>query len=206
MKVLLINCSPHEHGGTDTALREVAGALEAEGVEAEIFFPGPQPISPCTACGGCGKTGRCVFQDSVNTALEKMETCDGLIVGTPVHYAAPSGIASTFLDRLFYAGARQMRHKPAAGVVCARRAGCTSAFDDLNKYFTISQMPVVSSTYWNMVFGSTPEQARQDKEGMQTMRILGRNMAWLLKCIEAGKSAGIQPPVPEKGARTNFIR
>lgn len=206
MKVLLINCSPHEHGVTDAALREAAAALEAEGVETEVFFPGAKPIQPCTACYGCGKTNRCVFQDSVNIALDKMESCDGLIVGTPVHYAAISGIASAFLDRMFMSGGSTMRHKPAAGVVCSRRAGCTSAFDELNKYFTISQMPVVSSQYWNMVFGKTADNARRDEEGMQTMRTLGRNMAWLLKCIEAGKAAGIQPPAPEKIIRTDFIR
>lgn len=206
MKVLLINCSPHEHGTTSAALEEVANTLHADGVETELFFPGTAPIQPCTACGGCGKTGRCVHHDGVNEAIEKMQTCDGLIIGTSVHYAATTGIASAFLDRLFFAGGKVMFHKPAAGVVCCRRAGAVPAFDELNKYFTISQMPVVSSQYWNIVFGHDRESARRDEEGMQTMRTLGHNMAWLLKCIEAGKSQGVMPPTPEKIIRTNFIR
>lgn len=206
MKVLLINCSPHEHGTTSAALEAVAETLRADGVETELFFPGSGSVQPCMACGACKKTGRCVRDDCVNEAIEKMAHCDGLVVGTPVHYAAASGIASVFLDRLFYAGGKAMRHKPAAGVICCRRAGAVSAFDELNKYFTISQMPVVSSQYWNVVFGQDAESARQDLEGMQTMRTLGHNMAWLLKCIAAGREQGIVPPAQEPPVRTNFIR
>lgn len=206
MKVLLINCSPHEHGVTNAALSEAAATLQDDGIETELFFPGTHPIQPCTSCWGCGKTGRCVFDDSVNAAIQKMQECDGLIIGTPVHYAASSGIASAFLDRMFFAGGHAMRLKPGAAVVCCRRAGATSAFDDINKYFTNCEMPVVSSQYWNIVFGQNEEEARQDLEGMQTMRTLAHNMAWLLKCIQAGKDAGIDPPARERIVRTHFIR
>lgn len=206
MKVLLMNCSPHVDGTTSAALEEVARTLRADGVETEWFFVGTDPIQPCKSCGACGKTGRCVCDDGVNAVIEKMETCDGLVIGTPVHYAATSGAASVFLDRLFFAGGGVLAHKPAAGVVCCRRAGAVPAFDELNKYFTISQMPVVSSQYWNIVFGHDAESARQDEEGMQTMRTLAHNMAWLLKCIAAGAERGICPPEPEKIIRTNFIR
>ena len=206
MKVLLINCSPHAHGCTDAALTAAETALRDGGIDTIRYWTGTDPIQPCTACGGCGKTGRCVHEDGVNEVIDRMAECDGLIVGTPVHYAAPSGAASVFLDRLVFAGGAVLRHKPAAGIAVCRRAGATGAFDDLNKYFTIAQMPVVSSQYWNMVFGTTPEEIHRDAEGMQTMRTLARNMTWLLKCIDAGRAAGILPPEPEKQIRTNFIR
>jgi len=206
MKVLLINCSPHEHGTTFAALEEVAATLQSDGIETELFFPGPQPIQPCTGCAGCAKLKKCVYDDAVNVAVEKMKTCDGMIVGTPVHYAAASGIATSLLSRMFFSGSRYLRFKPAAGVAVCRRAGATSAFDELNKFFTYAHMPVVPSQYWNLVFGSNAEEARQDLEGMQTMRTMAHNMAWMLKCIQAGKDAGIQPPVPERVVRTNFIR
>lgn len=206
MKVLLINCSPHEHGTTFAALSEVAAALEGEGIETELFFPGPGPIRPCTGCGGCGQLGKCVYDDAVNEAVEKMQSCDGLVVGTPVHYAGMSGIAANLLSRMFYSGSRHLRFKPAAGVAVCRRAGATNAFDDLNKFFTYAHMPVVPSQYWNIVFGRTAEDAARDEEGMQTMRALARNMAWMLKCIEAGRAAGITPPRHEHIIRTNFIR
>jgi len=206
MKVLLINCSPHEHGTTSAALEEVAATLTREGIETEQLFPGTQPIRPCTGCGGCARLGKCVYDDAVNVAVEKMKTCDGMVVGTPVHYAGMSGIASALLGRMFYSGSRYLRFKPAAGVAVCRRAGATSAFDELNKFFTYAHMPVVPSQYWNIVFGSTAEEARRDLEGLQTMRTLGRNMAWLLKCIEAGRARGVVPPTPEKLVRTNFIR
>lgn len=206
MKVLLINGSPHENGCTCTALREVAGALEAEGVETEIFWLGRNPISGCTGCRACAKLGKCVLNDVVNVALEKATAADGLVIGSPVHYAAASGQITSAMDRMFYSSGGALRLKPATAIVSARRGGTTAALDQLNKYFTISQMPVVSSRYWNMVHGNTPEEVRQDEEGMSVMRTLGKNMAWLLKSIQAGKDAGLEPPAPEPPARTNFIR
>ena len=206
MKVLLINGSPHENGCTCTALREVAGALEAEGVETEIFWLGKEPISGCMGCGACGKLGKCVLDDVVNTALEKAKAADGLVIGSPVHYAAASGQITSAMDRMFYASGGALRLKPAAAIASARRAGTTATLDQLNKYFTISQMPVVSSRYWNMVHGNTPDEVRQDEEGMSVMRTLGKNMAWLLKSIQAGKDTGLELPEPEPPARTNFIR
>lgn len=206
MKVLLLNGSPHEKGCTYTALAEVAKALESDGVEAEIFWLGKAPISGCLGCNACAKLGRCVIDDVVNAAAEKVRECDGLVVGSPVHYAAASGQITAALDRLFYSAGKHLRLKPGAAVASARRAGTTATLDQLNKYFTINQMPVVSSRYWNMVHGKTPEEVRQDKEGMQIMRVLGRNMAWLLGCIQAGRQAGL--PLPEQEARinTNYIR
>lgn len=206
MKVLMINGSPNEKGCTYTALSEVAAALNAEGVETEIVSIGKQAIRGCIGCGGCAGKKRCVFNDDmVNSLIEKMEQADGLIIGSPVYFASPNGNLISLLDRFFYAGGC-FAHKPAAAVASARRAGTTVTLDDLNKYFSIRQMPVVSSTYWNMVHGSKPEDVLQDKEGLQTMRNLGRNMAWLLKCMEAGKNNGILPPVAENADRTNFIR
>lgn len=205
MRVLLINGSPNEHGCTDTALREVAKTLEEAGLETEIFWLGQDPISGCMSCGGC-RDGRCVIDDVVNTALERAKLADAYVFGSPVHYAAASGGITAFLDRFFYASGAMHQYKPGAAVVSCRRGGSTAALDQLNKYFTISQMPVVSSQYWNMVHGNTPEQVRADAEGMQIMRTLGRNMAWLLKCIEAGRAAGISPSYPENRVMTNFIR
>ena len=206
MKVLLINGSPRREGCTHTALAEIAAELEKQGIEAQEFWIGPAPAGGCLGCGGCAKTGRCVQKDKVNEALELLDGVDGLIVGSPVHYAAASGSVTGFLDRLFYAGGAALRYKPGAAVVSARRAGTTAALDQLNKYFTINQMPIVSSQYWNMVHGNTPDQVRQDGEGMQTMRQLGRNMAWMLRCLAAGKAAGISLPENEEKVRTNFIR
>ncbi len=207
MKVLLINGSPKAKGCTYTALCEIAGELEKENIETEILHLGKDPIRGCTACGGCYKTGRCIFNDDiVNVGIEKVKEVDGLIVGSPVHYASASGAVTSFLDRLFYAGGGALAFKPGAAIVSCRRGGATAAFEQLNKYFTISNMPVVSSQYWNMVHGNTPDEVRQDLEGMQVMRVLGRNMAWLLKSIQAGKEAGIKLPEQEERARTNFIR
>lgn len=206
MKVLLINGSPHENGCTCAALREVAGALEAEGVETELFWLGRSPIVGCLGCGACTRLGKCFVNDVVNTAVEKAKAADGLVIGSPVHYAAASGHVTSAMDRMFYSSGGALRLKPAAAVVSARRGGTTAALDQLNKYFTISQMPVVSSRYWNMVHGNTPEEVRQDEEGMSVMRTLGKNMAWLLKSIQAGKDAGLEPPEPEPPVRTNFIR
>ena len=206
MKVLLLNGSPHEKGCTYTALREAADMLEHCGVETEIFWIGTQPIHGCTGCGGCAAGKGCVLPSGgVNAFLEKMEWADGLIVGSPVYYASANGALTSFLDRAFYAGVC-FAHKPAAAVVSARRAGTTASLDQLTKYFTISQMPVVSSTYWPMVHGKQPEDVLQDREGLQTMRNLGRNMAWLLRCIELGRAQGLEPPAAEREARTNFIR
>lgn len=206
MKVLLINGSPHEHGCTRAALDEVARTLSDCGVETELINIGTGAVAGCTACGGCTRTGRCVVDDGVNAAIEALAAADGLIVGSPVHYASPAGVLLAFLDRMFFAGADRFAHKPASAFTSARRAGTTASLDVINKYFTISQMPVVSSTYWNMVHGGRAEDVAEDAEGLQTARNLARNMAWLLRCIEAGRKAGIEPPEAELKNRTNFIR
>lgn len=206
MKVLLLNGSPHPHGCTFTALSEVAGALEKNGIETEIFQIGNQPISGCIACGKCRDTGKCVISDGVNEFVEKAKSADGFVFGSPVYYASASGQISSFLDRAFYGKSAVFEGKPGAAVVSCRRAGSTASLDQLNKYFTISGMPVVSSRYWNMVHGNTPEEVVQDKEGMQVMRTLGNNMAWLLKCIELGKAQGVSFPEKEPAQKTNFIR
>ncbi len=206
MKVLLLNGGPHEKGCTYTALSEVAGALERNGVETELLWLGKGETTGCRGCGACGKLGKCVFDDVVNVVAEKMRACDGLVVGSPVHYAAASGQITCALDRLFYSAGKDLRFKPAAAVVSARRAGTTAAIDQLNKYFTINQMPIVSSRYWTMVHGNTPDEVLQDEEGISVMRTLGNNMAWLLKSIQAGREAGLTLPEPEPPARTNFIR
>lgn len=206
MKVLLINGSPHEHGCTRAALDEVARTLSDCGVETELINIGTGAVAGCTACGGCARTGRCVVDDGVNASIEALAAADGLIVGSPVHYASPAGALLAFLDRMFFAGADRFAHKPAAAFTSARRAGTTASLDVINKYFTISQMPVVSSTYWNMVHGGRAEDVAEDAEGLQTARNLARNMAWLLRCIEAGRKAGIEPPEAELKNRTNFIR
>jgi multimeric flavodoxin WrbA len=207
MKVLLINGSPKAKGCTYTALCEVAKELEKENIETEIFHVGNQPIRGCMACGGCSKddSGKCIYNDdTVNIALEKAKEVDSFIFGSPVHYAAASGQITSFLDRFFYAG-DGFQYKPGAAIVSCRRGGSTAAFEQLNKYFTISNMPIVSSQYWNTVHGNTPEEVKQDLEGMQTMRVLGKNMAWLMKCINAGKTTGVTLPEKEPRAITNFI-
>ena len=208
MKVLLLNGSSRPSGCTYTALREVAVSLEVAGIETEILFLGNEPVRDCTACGTCAKVpGKCVFDDDiVNRIIEKARGADGFIFGTPVYYAHPSGRILSVLDRVFYAGKSAFIHKPAAAIASARRAGTTATLDVLQKYFTISQMPVVTSTYWTMVHGKQPEDVLKDEEGLQTMRNLASNMVWMLRCIEAGKAAGIQLPQEEFGARTNFIR
>lgn len=204
MKVLLINGSPHKGGTTFTALSEVARTLNAEGVETEIVQVGHLALHGCLGCGYCFKNDGCVHGDLVNEVAKKFEGADGLIIGSPVHYASPSGAVISFLDRLFYSTRFDKKWKVGAAVVCARRGGCTASFDVLNKYFTISGMPVVSSTYWNQVHGSNSEEAPLDEEGMQTMRNLGRNTAFLIKSIALGKAdSGI--PACERVYRTNFI-
>ena len=206
MKVLLINGSPHREGCTYTALCEIADTLQLLGVQSEILHVGTQPVSGCLACGGCAGKGRCVIDDVVNVAAEKARECDGLIVGSPVHYAAAGGAITSLLDRMFYCIGGEMRGKPAAAVVSARRAGTTAALDQLSKYFTMNAMIVVGSTYWNMVHGSKPDEVRMDAEGLQTMRNLARGMAWILSCIDSGDRAGVKRPLYESGTRTNFIR
>ena len=208
MKVLLVNGSSHLHGSTMRALEEMIGVLKAEGVETEVVQLGGAPLADCLQCERCREAGKCVIGgDGVNEFVEKAASCDGFVFASPVYYAHPSGRILTFLDRAFYScGGAPFRHKPGAAVVSARRAGTTAALDQLNKYFMINEMPVVSSQYWNMVHGNTPDEVRQDAEGMQIMRTLGKNMAWLLRSIEAGKAAGVCLPEKEERARTNFIR
>lgn len=205
MKVILVNGSPHEKGCTYTALKETEKALIADGIETEIFWIGKGPVCGCIGCGACGKLRKCFMDDVVNGFAEKAETADGFIFGSPVHYASAAGNITSFMDRAFYSGGRAFRYKPAAAVVSCRRAGGSAAFDMLNKYFTISCMPVVSSSYWNEIHGNNAEEALRDAEGLQTMRTLGHNMAWLLKCIEAGRQTGVEL-VKEKKVYTNFIR
>ena len=214
MNVLLVNGSPDAHGCTALALAQVEHALHAAGVEAEQLWLGNGPVRDCIDCGKCAATGRCIFKDdAANELLQRAKTADGFVFGTPVYYAHPSGRILSVLDRAFYAGGGVgddgyglFAHKPAAAVAVARRAGCTASLDVLNKYLTIAQMPVVSSTYWNLAFGNGARaDAEKDEEGMQTMRNLGANMAWLLRCIEAGKAAGVRPPVVPQ-VWTNFVR
>ena len=206
MKVLLVNGSPHQRGCTYTALEEVAKTLEENGIETEIFQVGNKPINGCIGCGVCRKKGECFMDDKVNEFAKKAKDADGFVFGSPVHYAAASGALTSFLDRVFYSAGRYMQFKPAASVASARRAGTTATLDQINKYATISNMPLVSSQYWNMVHGNTPEEVCKDLEGMQIMKTLGKNMAWMLKCIEAGKKSGVQMPVREDKIFTNFIR
>ena len=207
MKVLLICGSPHKEGCTHTALGEVAKTLNECGIETEEFWIGNKPSGGCIACGSCKKTGKCFQEDRLNEILPRLETFDGYVFGSPVYYASPNGSMLSFLARLFYAGSSKMAYKPAAAVVSARRAGTSASLDALNKYAQFNNMPIVSSRYWNMVHGSNAEQVTSDEEGMQIMRYLGRNMAWMLKCIEAGKKEGILSPEPEDTKIfTDFIR
>lgn len=207
MKVLLVNGSPHEFGCTYTALAEAAKTLENEGVSTEFFWLGTKPLSGCIGCATCKKTRKCVFDDKVNEFLEKAKEADGFLFGSPVHYAAASGALTSFMDRAFYAGAKELYAlKPAAAVVSARRAGTTAAFEQINKYFTISEMPVISSCYWNMVHGSNPDDVKQDEEGLYTMRLLAKNMAFFLKCKKIALENGLALPEKEPRVFTNFIR
>lgn len=212
MKVLLFNGSPHKNGCTYTALEEIAKVLKEEGIDSEIYQIGIKSLTPCRACGACAKIGKCVISDDdVNNFVEKAREFDGFVFGSPVHYGSACGGITAFLDRVFFSAFMSGRgdiftHKPATAIASARRSGTTATLDQLNKYFTISQMPVVSGRYWNMVHGHTPEEVMQDVEGMQNMRFVARNMAWLLKCKEAGAKAGILPPEQEAVTLTNFIR
>ena len=210
MKVLLVNGSPHKEGCTYTALAEVGNALNQSGIDTDVFWIGNKPLSGCIACKSCIQKNRCVFDDAVNDFLELAGDYDGFIFGTPVHWAGASGAITSFLDRVFYAdlngGGNRFLLKPAAVVMSARRAGTTATWDQVNKYFGLMQMPIITSRYWNMVHGAKPEDVQQDAEGLQTLRVLGRNMAWFLKCKEAGEKAGIQLPEQEPMTFTNFIR
>lgn len=205
MKVLLVNGSARKNGCTHQALTEVARGLQDAGIETEMVFIGGTPVADCLGCGKCRQTGKCVFDDMVNEFVEKARSTDGFVFGSPVYYAHPSGRLLSFLDRAFYSGGSAFRFKPGAAVLSARRAGTTASFDVINKYFSINSMPIVSSTYWNHVYSSQPEQVAEDKEGLDTMYNIGQNMAWLLKCIALGRENGL--PHPENPtSKTNFIR
>lgn len=207
MKVLLLNGSTRKNGCTFAALSEVANALHAKGVETEILQMGGEPVRECIGCNGCVGKGCCVFHgDVVNQWLSKAREADGFVFGSPVYFAHPAGQFLSILDRLFCAGRDAFAHKPGAAIVSARRAGTTASLDVLNKFFTNAEMPVASSIYWNMVHGTAPEQVAQDLEGLQIMRGVGHNLAWLLKCIAAGEAAGVEPPQAEELVWTNFIR
>ena len=206
MKVILVNGSPREKECTYTALKEVEKSLNKNGIDTEFFWIGNKPISGCIGCNSCSKTNKCFMDDRVNEFLELVPNADGFAFGSPVHFAASSGALSSFMDRVFYGRKDLFSNKLATAVVSCRRGGATAALDEINKYFLMSNMPVVSSQYWNMVHGSNKEEVIKDEEGMQTMRTLGNNMAWLLKCIEEGKKAGVKYPENEKVIKTNFIR
>jgi multimeric flavodoxin WrbA len=206
MNVLLINGSPHKYGCTYTALSEVANQLNINGIETNIFHIGTDPIRGCIACGKCAQSGHCTFNDdSVNQCVDLTKIADGLVVGSPVYYASPSGALRALLDRMFFRKSAAYAYKPAAAVVNCRRGGAVSAFESLNRYFSICSMPIVSSQYWNQTHGTTPDEVKQDLEGLQTMRTLGNNMAWLIKCIEYSRQA-VPFPVKEAPTATNFIR
>ncbi len=210
MKVLLVNGSPHEKGCTYTALSEAAKALREEGVDTDFYWIGKDPIAGCSGCRACGKLGKCVVNDKVNEFVALAAEYDGFLFGSPVYFSGMNGAMMSFMDRVFYSGARgendPFAYKPAAAVVSARRAGTTSALDQLNKYLLYSKMIVPGSRYWNMVHGNKPEEVLQDEEGLQIMRVLGRNIAWLLKVKAAGEAAGVAFPREEEKIFTNFIR
>jgi multimeric flavodoxin WrbA len=206
MKVLLINGSPHEKGCTATALDEVAKILYEEGIETETVWLGTRPISGCLACGKCKTLKCCVLPDIVNEVAKKLDECQGIIVGSPTYYSGPSGQLCAFLDRLFHSASAKLRGKAGACVVSCRRGGASASFERLNQYFLMTNMFVIGSQYWNQVHGNTPEEVRKDLEGLQTMRTLAHNMAYFLKCQEAGEKAGIQRDNSEAKVHTNFIR
>ena len=208
MKILLVNGSPHEHGCTRAALDEVAKELSAQGIESDIFWIGTEPLAGCIGCGACRKEGACgcFRKDRVNNFTALAAEADGFVFGTPVHWASASGAITSFMDRVFFSAGGKLRGKPAACIASARRAGTTAALDQLNKYFYICGLPIVPSQYWAMVHGTKAEDVAQDLEGLQIMRSLAKNMAWMVKCIAAGKAAGINPPALEPIVRTNFIR
>lgn len=210
-KVILVNAGPHRHGCTDRALREVAGELEKNGVTADVFWVGNKPLASCVGCKRCAATGKCVFDDRVNEFTDVALDYDGIVLGSPVHFGAATGAATAFFDRAFYslrqkAGDEAFRMKVGAAVTSCRRAGNTATIDQLNRYFQLLQMPIATSRYWNIVHGATAEEVEQDVEGLQAMRFLGGNMAFLIKAIRAAREAGIQPPAQEPTTYTNFIR
>ena len=206
MKVLMINGSPRANGNTAAALLEMKKIFEEQGVEVEYLQVGNKNIRGCLACNACGKTGRCTMEDAVNEAAPLFEECDGLVVGSPVYYASANATLVAFLDRLFYSTRFDKTMKVGAAIAAARRGGCSATFDELNKYFTISGMPVVSSQYWNSIHGAAPGEARQDAEGLQIMRTLANNMTFLMKSIALGKEAYGLPQKEAQRAVTNFIR
>ena len=209
MKVLLVNGSPHKDGCTNRALEEIKNTLQEEGISSDIFWIGVKPISGCIACKKCANLGKCYIDDKVNLFVELAKDYDGFIFGSPVHYAAISGQMKSFMDRVFYSASctkkDYFRYKPVSSIISARRAGTVCAYDEMNKYFGITEMPIISSRYWNMVHGLVKEDVEKDLEGLQTMRVLARNMAYFLKCIELGKQK-IALPKKEKTEFTNFIR
>lgn len=211
MKVLLLNGSPHKNGCTYTGLCEVEKTLNENGIETEIFWVGTKPIASCMACGKCNELGECAFDDKVNEFVKKAYDADGFIFGSPVHYAAATGQITSFLGRAFYSNSagdnsKAFKFKPASAIASARRAGTTVTYDQLNKFFGISQMPIISSCYWNVVHGNTPDEVKQDEEGLYIMRQLGRNMAFFLQCIKLGHENGLKVDESEPKVKTNFIR
>ncbi len=210
-KILLVNGSPHKSGCTNKALEVIADTLKEDDVQSEIYWIGNKPIGGCIGCFRCKEKKACVFDDSVNIFTERASEFDGFIFGSPVYYSGMNGSLMSFMDRVFFSSTAKNQHpfrfKPAAAIVSARRAGTTSALDQINKYFLHQQMPIISSRYWNMVHGQTPEDVMQDDEGLQILRTLARNMAWFLKLKEAGEKAGITTPKQEETRiATNFIR
>ena len=205
MKVLMINGSPRESGNTFQALDEMRKVFEKNGIEAEIFNIGREPVTGCRSCGACGKLGKCVIDDAVNVLAEKLAASDGFVIGSPVYYGSANGTLVSLLDRLFYSNQTDLTMKVGASVAVARRGGCSSTFDELNKYFTIAGMPVASSQYWNMVYGMRKGEVQQDLEGMRTVRVLAENMSFLMKSIALGKEKYVLP-VQEDRVATNFIR
>lgn len=205
MKVNLFNGSPNIHGCTYTALHEIEETLQKNGIETEVFQVGSKSVRGCIGCGKCRESGKCIFDDIVNEAIDKIKEADGVVFGSPVYYASANGTMISFLDRLFYAASSYLAYKPGAVVVSARRAGTTATYDELNKYLGISNMLIVPAPYWNMVHGNTAEEVKQDKEGLYIMRQIGENMTWMLKMLENAKANGIAPTILEK-ERTNFIR
>lgn len=205
MKVILFNGSPKKNGCTFTALSVISAELKKEGIETEIFHAGAA-TKGCLGCKYCVTHGKCITDDCVNEAAKLLDGADGYVFGSPVHYAGASGMMTSFLDRLFYSAGSAMRLKPCAVVASCRRGGSTATLDQLLKYPEFKEMPIVNAQYWSMVHGNTPEETLQDEEGIQAMRTLGRNMAWLLKCIKIGEESGIAKPLPEEKIKTNYIR